>query len=156
MVTTNTRKKVCWSLCGKSIFVALTGGVHCIITYLRPLLYFKCFGTHYHHGDKGGFVTPHGLVYWPIRGGLSPWALKKQESKERKSYSPVEGNLLHRGWSLKNRKKQRLTAVNQAWHTSIKPVWIIGHFFGDCLLRVAGFWSWALFDPKVRMFLSQS
>ena len=47
VVTTNTRKKACWSLCGKSISVALTGGVLCIITYLLPLLYFKCFGTHY-------------------------------------------------------------------------------------------------------------
>ena len=47
VVTTNTRKKACWSLCGKSISVALTGGVLCIITYLWPLLYFKCFSTHY-------------------------------------------------------------------------------------------------------------
>ena len=142
MVTTNTRKKVCWSLCGKSIFVALTGGVLCIITYLRPLLYFKCFGTHY----KGllatmvtkGSYTPHGLVYWPIRGGLSPWALKKREAKERKSYSPAEGNLLYSGWSFKKQKDWQLsikpdthqsspfvllTVVNQAlllwWHASI-------------------------------------
>jgi len=92
VVTTNTRKKVCWSLCGKSIFITLMGGVLCIITYLRPLLYFKCFGTHYHHGDKGLFVTPHGLVYWPMRGGLSPWAQKKREVKERTRQKGLQSN----------------------------------------------------------------
>jgi len=51
-----------------------------------------------------GSYTPHGLVYWPMRCGLSPWVLKKREAKERKRYPPAEGNLLHRGWSLKNGK----------------------------------------------------
>ena len=79
-----------------------------------------------------GSYTPHGLFYWPMRGGLSPWALKKQEAKVRKSYSPAEGNLLHRGWSLKNSKNRKidscqssLTHINQAllfcWQLSIKP-----------------------------------
>ena len=31
-------------------------------------------------------------------------------------------------------------------------VWIFWHFSGDCLLRIAGFWSWALFAPKLDHF----
>ena len=75
---------------------------------------------------------------------LSPWLLKKREAKERKINSPVEGNLLQGGWSLKKHDWQKidscqsspfvllthinlfLTVVNQAlllwWHTSIISV----------------------------------
>ena len=31
-------------------------------------------------------------------------------------------------------------------------VLFIRHFPGDCLLRIAGFWSWALFAPKLGYF----
>ena len=62
-----------------------------------------------------GSYTPHGLFYWPMRGGLSPWVLKKQEAKVRKRYSPAEGNLLHRGVELKEQKEQK------DWQLSIKP-----------------------------------
>ena len=84
----------------------------------EPLLYFKCFGTHYHHGDKG-LLQPSWACLLAHEGWFVTLGAKEARAKEIKSYSPEEGNLLHRGGvELKNRKidscQSNLTHINQA------------------------------------------
>ena len=54
------------------------------------------------------------------------------------------------GWGLRCAARSWSRSDTRSGHRS--AVWIFRHFFGNCLLRIAGFWSWALFAPKLGHF----
>ena len=112
----------------------------------------------------GGDDISSGQKGWNCHNGINFWKLYGPFKKAKEDFK-LEGasvyfwtNLSY--FSLHCRFSEHTFGISEDLNeplnsirvVGLKPVWIFGHFFGDCLLQIASFWSWAYLAPKLGCF----